>query len=48
MMVFLGAVGVHVGRGSGAGFVGGGDSDLLRDYLRGQGGAMVIFEIAVG
>ena len=47
-MVFLGAVGVHVGRRSSAGFVGGGDPDLLGDFFRGQGGAVVILEIAVG
>ena len=47
-MVFLGAVGGHVGRGISAGFAGGGDPDLLEDFFRGQGGAVVILEIAVG
>ena len=47
-MVFLDAVGGHVGRGISAGFAGGGDPDLHTDFFRGQGGAMVIFKIAIG
>ena len=48
MAIFLGAVGVHEDQGISAGFAGGGAPDLRTIFFREQGGAMVIFQIAIG
>ena len=48
MAIFQGAVGFHGGQGISAGFAGGGAPRLRTKIFRERGGAMAIFQVAIG